>query len=72
MHFSLEVGHAIIQSMVQNVTLPFNQESDTLNVSPHLSGCPLISVLVERTVQMRQESHWNYLGPNSIDLMIRT
>lgn len=28
-HFHLEAGHAIIQSMVQNVTLSFNQESNT-------------------------------------------
>lgn len=59
-------------SMVQNVTFPFNQKSDTLNISPDLSGCLLISVLVERTAQMRQESHWNFLSPNSIDLIIRT
>lgn len=68
MHFGLQVGHDIIQSMVQNVTLMFNQESDTLRVSPWLSGCLLISELVERTAQMRQESNWNYLGPNSIEI----
>lgn len=50
-HCHLEAGHAIIQSMVQNVTLPFNQESNTLILNPWLSGCSLTSVLVERTTQ---------------------
>lgn len=68
-HFQLEAGHAIIQSVVQNVTWPLNLESNTLILNPWLCGCPLISVLVERT-RIKHQSHWNYLGLNSIDLIM--
>lgn len=53
-HFCLEAGHAISQSIVQNVTLPFNQESNALILNPWLSGCPLILMLVERAMQIKQ------------------
>lgn len=40
-----EAGHTRIQSMVQNMTLPFNQESNTLILSQWLSGCSMLSYL---------------------------